>query len=755
MPQTASQAAQDLVARAAKYDARLADDIRAFAQQREFGLVFEHNRPERMRLYGKPVMPGDVVQVLPERGKVETDENRELWRVVSVDGDIAAGEATAQLVAYAAFNETDAATESTVAAYHDVVAVAEYDEPVYAGLVETGRLERGGDKPYQVVINGENFHALEMLTFCYAGKIDCIYIDPPYNTGNKDWKYNNDYVDSKDVYRHSKWLAFMERRLRLAKQLLKPTDSVLIVTIDEKEYLRLGMLLEQVFPGENVQIISTLINPKGRGKGNEFSRVGEFIYVIQFGDAELYRRSEAVEPGEEPEVDWQTFRRRDLASVRRTRPGQFFPIYVNDSTGQIEAIGDPIPHEMNRENAPQRPGCTAVFPIRADGTEMNWSTGKPTAEDRWKHGYLRAGDARPNEPQKYIIQYLKAGSIEDIESGKATVLGHHEDGSVIAKYMDTVSKVPKTIWTYPSHNAEPHGTKLIKRFIGPGRFDFPKSLYAVHDILWHFLAEKKDATVLDFFAGSGTTAHAVALLNKKDSGRRVSVSVTNNEHAEKEEKALIKRGLRPGDPEWERTGVCRFVTVPRIVGAITGRDVNGKPVKGDYGLRRKKTTVHPELKAVDKETKEDVKGKYTVTSTKTVYDENGTGRFPMADGFEENAAFFDLVYLDPDAVELGEAFTDIAPLLWMRGGSQGRMITEERDSFAIADTYGVLFDISDVNEFACAIEAGEGVKVAYVVTDDDHAFSDARSRLPRGVDVVRLYQSYLRSFEIAAEDAVR
>ena len=130
--------------------------------------------------------------------------------------------------------------------------VAEYDQPIYAGLKETGRVERGGDKPYQVVINGENYHALEALAFAYAGKVDCIYIDPPYNTGARDWKYNNDYVDGSDAYRHSKWLAFMERRLKLAKQLLNPNDSVLIVTIDEKEYLRLGLLLENVFPGEPI-----------------------------------------------------------------------------------------------------------------------------------------------------------------------------------------------------------------------------------------------------------------------------------------------------------------------------------------------------------------------------------------------------------------------------------------------------------------------------------------------------------------------
>lgn len=168
-------------------------------------------------------------------------------------------------------------------AVDDVVPVAEYDQPIYAGLKETGRVERAGDKPYQVVINGENYHALETLAFAYAGKVDCIYIDPPYNTGARDWKYNNDYVDGSDAYRHSKWLAFMERRLKLARQLLNPNDSVLIVTIDEKEYLRLGMLLESVFNGAKIQMVTSVINPKGNRRDNEFSRCEEYLFFVLIG----------------------------------------------------------------------------------------------------------------------------------------------------------------------------------------------------------------------------------------------------------------------------------------------------------------------------------------------------------------------------------------------------------------------------------------------------------------------------------------
>ena len=133
------------------------------------------------------------------------------------------------------------------------------------------------------VINAENYHALEMLTYTHRHSVDAIYIDPPYNTGAKDWKYNNNYVEGDDDYRHSKWLAFMERRLEIAKELLNPEHSVLIVTIDEKEYLRLGLLLEQTFPEARIQMVSVAINPSGQKREGAFRRSDEYVFLVSFG----------------------------------------------------------------------------------------------------------------------------------------------------------------------------------------------------------------------------------------------------------------------------------------------------------------------------------------------------------------------------------------------------------------------------------------------------------------------------------------
>ena len=227
-------------------NAAFADDmereVEALSSRRAFGLNFERHTPEEVELPGRPVRTGDKVHVLPPRGTLPTAANSRLWRVTSIDGK--ADDRVPSLETYPVHDPAETAS----AALADLVVVAEFRDPIYPGLVSTGKVERGGDKPYHTVINAENYHALQALLFTHRGKVDCIYIDPPYNTGAKDWKYNNSYVEDDDLYRHSKWLAFMERRLLMAKELLNPQESVLIVTIDEKEYLRLGLLLEQTFP---------------------------------------------------------------------------------------------------------------------------------------------------------------------------------------------------------------------------------------------------------------------------------------------------------------------------------------------------------------------------------------------------------------------------------------------------------------------------------------------------------------------------
>ncbi len=228
-------------------DPALRADLRAHVDRirakRTFGLVFESHLPERVRLPEHPIRIGVKVAF-------RDDTDSAAFQVLRIHH----GRATVRKVRHpdGAMLSSDELAE-VIDEERDVdtlVVAADFGEPVYPGLRRLGAVARGSDKPAHVVIKGENHHVLEALQFTHAGKVDCIYIDPPYNTGARDWKYDNNYVDDTDAYRHSKWLAFMERRLRLAKDLLNPDNSVLIVTIDEKEYLRLGLLLDQVFPGQ-------------------------------------------------------------------------------------------------------------------------------------------------------------------------------------------------------------------------------------------------------------------------------------------------------------------------------------------------------------------------------------------------------------------------------------------------------------------------------------------------------------------------
>ena len=220
---------------------------------------------------------------------------------------------------------------------------------------------------------------------------------------------------------------------------------------------------------------------------------------------------------------------------------------------------------------------------------------------------------------------------------------------------------------------------------------------------------KLDATILDFFSGSGTTAHAVMRLNKQDGGNRRSICITNNEVAADEQRALQVEGLRPGDAEWEHRGICEYITKPRVKAAITGATPDGDPIKGDYKF---------------------------------------TDKFPMSDGLEENVEFFTLTYEAPLRVASNREFLKISPLLWIRAGSKGRRIEDISAGWDVADTYGVLANLDHTEDFLKAVAANEAVAIAYIVTDEDRLFESVSQELPDHIEPVRLYEAYLRNFEI-------
>lgn len=704
-------------------------EIDALQDRRAFGLNFERHAPEAVELPGRRVRVGDKVRVLPPRGEKPTAAHRSLFRVTSIERSGPHRVATVAPEG-AGLDALDERESTRSVAVDDIVVVAEFRDPIYPGLASTGKVERGGgtlgdpgDKPYHVVINAENFHGLQALLFTHRGKVDAIYIDPPYNTGARDWKYNNDYVESDDLYRHSKWLAFMERRLLIAKRLLNPEDSVLIVTIDEKEYLRLGLLLEQTFPEARIQKISSVINPSGVARLGQFYRADEYLFYVFIGDAKVVPNTNdmlnSAESYEGKKIDiWRRALRSGTNSRRVDGANQFYPFWIDEVGKRIHSVGDPLPLDVSADSViPPEPGLVPCWPIRSDDTEGCWQISASTARQGLIDGTVRIGSYTASRG-RWSISYLRKAEKERIQRGEIVVKGRDANGALELAFSDSVArrKAPVTVWNQKSHNAGDGGSNILRALI-PGRsFPFPKSLYAVEDALRFVLADKPNAVVVDFFSGSGTTSHAVMRLNKQDRGTRRSIIITNNEVSAEEQKILRGRGLRPGDPEWEDWGICEYITKPRIRAAIEGATPEGARVKGDYKF---------------------------------------TDVFPMADGFEENVEFFTLTHEAPLRVQSNREFSSIAPFLWLRAGSRGRRIQSLPEGWDVADAYGVLEDLDRADDFLEAMAATPAAKIAYIVTDEDRLFEAVVRDLPVGVEPVRLYQAYLSSFEIDAMRSIR
>ena len=675
---------------------RIQEEVSKMTKQKKFGLVFEEHMPESTPLYDMPIKRGCNVM------RRDSKDDKSIYVVLKVEGD------TAVCV------KPEQKDETVTFELKDIVRVAEFGEPIYPYLKSVDSVCNAPDSDlWHTLIEADNYHALQLLEYLYAGKVDCIYIDPPYNTGAKDWKYNNDYVDGNDAYRHSKWLSFMQRRLQLAKKLLNPADSVLIVTIDEKEYLHLGCLLEEMFPEANIQMISSTISRKGAARMNSFTRVNEFIYFVMIGDYVLEPLDDADYAKKGETIHWQSFRRSSAANIRTSRPFQFYPIYVDIESRKIIKIGDAIPHEMDRFSVEQLENCVAVFPVRDDGTEMMWGITPEECRVRAAKGYIKAAKYTPNKPQQFVMQYLMSGTIKDINDGKITVTGYASDGSVEAENSETRNIMPKSQWSFDTHDARDYGSKILKAMLGD-RFDFPKSLYAVHDCLNYFEKRKPNALIIDFFAGSGTTMHAVNLLNAEDGGHRRCIMVTNNEVSADEAKMLKDKGYQPGDAEWEKLGIAHYVTWPRTVCSIKGQDVNGNPLKGDY--LGSEPPMH------------------------------------MADGFKANAAFFKLGFLDPTAVSLGMRFSEMLPTLWLKTGAKGKCpeLTGEQvpDMLIVPENpFAVLINENTFADFAEKLAEHPEIQTVFLATDYEVNYQSMVKNL-NVENAYQLYRDYLDHFRV-------
>lgn len=675
---------------------RLEAEIDRMTKQKKFGLVFEDHLPECTPLYDMPVTRGAKVAL---RGGNVSD----IFTVLKIENGIAScvrkGEAELH--------------EFPVG---DLLCVAEFGEPIYPYLKPLDSVCNAPDSDlWHMLIEADNYHALQLLEYLYAGKVDCIYIDPPYNTGARDWKYNNDYVDGTDSYRHSKWLSFMQKRLKIAKRLLNPKDSVLIVTIDEKEYLHLGCLLEEMFAEANIQMVSSAINGKGVARGAEFFRVNEYIFIVRIGACgavELPLPDEwlgNIKTSTTKQVRWGSLMRSGTGASRQDSPGCFYPIYISKDKKHFMGAGDVVPVGVDRHSVIIPDNVIAIFPIHDDGTEGRWQYSRDKFLELQKNGYARISTQTKKDA---TIRYISEGWQARVESGEVKVIGKAEDGSLLFDDGEYEQKyIPSNQWWIPAHDATEFGSKLLQKIVGK-RFSFPKSLYAEHDTIRFFVANKPNALIVDFFAGSGTTLHAVNLLNAEDGGHRRCIMVTNNEVSVDEAKVLTEKGYQPGDAEWNKLGIARYVTWPRTVCSIEGHDVNGQPLKGKY---------------------------------------LGSD-FPMADGFKANAAFFQLSFLNKTMVALGRQFRELLPVLWMKAGAHGpcpSLTADELPDMLVLpeNKFAVLLDESAFSDFLPLVQDVLEIQTVFLITDSSDGYREMIAHLD-GKETYQLYRDYLDNFRI-------
>lgn len=670
---------------------RIQHEVDKMAKQKKFGLVFEEHLPECTPLYDVPVKVGATVA--KRTGKVN-----DIYKVLSITDGVAS-----------CLHREDAEVISVPV--DELVCIAEFGEPIYPYLKPLDSVCNAPDSDlWHTLIEADNYHALQLLEYLYAGKVDCIYIDPPYNTGAKDWKYNNDYVDSSDTYRHSKWLSMMQKRLKLAKKLLNPKDSVLIVTIDEKEYLHLGCLLEEMFPSANIQMVTDIINPKGVSRGSLFSRAEKYIYYVFIGKATInLGKSDMLRSDSSKSecIRWASLQRSGSNSRRFERPNLFYPIFFDKNTGKFISTGASLNLEQDRNTIIVPDGQMVAFPLGQKDDERTWQLSQDTFLSLLNKGYVKFGNWQSNE--KRTISYLSSGIIKQIESGKLQITGYDKDGSAIISGDSQVK--PLSVWNKSCHSASDQGSSLINGIFHEKRFSFPKSLYATQDTLWFFVSNKPNALIVDFFAGSGTTLHAVNLLNAEDGGHRRCIMVTNNEVSADEAKALTEQGYHPGDEEWDKLGIARYVTWPRTVCSIEGHDVNGEPLKGNY--------IGSDI--------------------------------PMSDGFKANAAFFKLGFLDKNAVALGRQFKEMLPTLWMKAGAIGKCPVIESKIPSILflpdNHFAVLTEESAFGELETMLSEHPEVQTVFIVTDYEAGYC-AMAKSLKVERTYQLYRDYLDNFRI-------
>lgn len=632
---------------------------------KKFGLVFERHSPEGIR------MP----QAQVRRGRtVIREADGTFHKVRAISGD-----------AVTLADEHGNVIEEKLS---NVTAARQFGEVVFPGLKTVGSVRTGNpEDPTHVVINGENFHALEMLGYTHPESVDLIYIDPPYNTGNKTWQYNDHYVGEQDSFRHSKWLSFMERRLTLAKKLLKPT-GIIIVAIGDEEHHRLRILMDEIFGDQN--FISNVVWQGGRKNDSRYISNGADYMLV-------YARQEGAMS--EREIRW-----------REEKPG-IHEVLETGRKAWSESGGDEVQAEASmrawfraQPSASSAKALSRNVYFLPDGTLCS-DTDMRAPEDRPNR--CRTPLTNPRTGLKYAVP-PNGWFCEE-----ATLFRYQQEGRIIFRtdptkpprlkkpLQDTGGQVALSVF----ERQRTHSGRHLQNIFGDKRFPFPKD----HEVLmrWIRLAASKDAVILDFFGGSGTTAEAVIRLNAEDQGTRQCILVTNNELSSKDDAALRKAGHGPGSAEYEAQGVFHNVTKPRVETVVTG-------------VRRDGSTY--------------------------------------SDGLPANVEFLELAYLEESRVHAALEYERLAPLFWLKSGALGPVVQRTEDAEAYEwneeSSMAVLFDAGKAAELAEVLATKPNrVKHVFIITDSPEQGDLAGEAFGDEITVEPIYGSYLDAFQINRSDS--
>ncbi|RST60215.1 site-specific DNA-methyltransferase [Siminovitchia terrae] len=383
------------------------------------------------------------------------------------------------------------------------------------------------------LLEGDNLAALELLTKTHREKIDLIYIDPPYNTGNKDFVYDDTFVDLEDGFRHSKWLSFMERRLKLASKLLT-AKGILAISIGYQEVHNLVLLCEELFL--NRQVVCITVQTSGGKPSGGFDYLHEYVVFVTPHDFKPNRMTFVGGVTRSP------FEGLTLSTFDKTqRPNQTYPIFIDKKTHHIVGTGPSLADRVkdgtytgelsdfvfDYDEAPE--GTVAVFPVSSRRADCVWRLIATRLMSDWEKGYIKVSENRvKNHPNKFSIQYLPSGVIKKIEDGTLEVKGSEKDAPTLVFGENTTvgSEIP-TIWTEKAFYTT-KGTSALKKIFDTKKFPYPKPIDLISEIIR--ATTDSDSIVLDFFAGSGTTGHAVMKLNQEEGENRKFILCTNNQN---------------------------------------------------------------------------------------------------------------------------------------------------------------------------------------------------------------------------------